>query len=111
MFIDVTVFGKSAEIVNQYFSKGKKILIEGKLKLESWVDTNNNKRSKHTVKCEAFYFVESKGTSGNQAQQYAQPQQYHNGVQYEVQQSPQQHQGQPQGNQPSFTIEDDDIPF
>ena len=48
-FVDITFFGKSAEIANQYLTKGSKLLIEGVLKFEQWTDNNGQNRSKHVV--------------------------------------------------------------
>jgi single-strand DNA-binding protein len=65
MFIDCEAFGKTAEFVSQYFSKGKSILIEGRLKLDQWEDKETKaKRSKHVVSIENVQFVESKGGGG-----------------------------------------------
>lgn len=62
MFIDCEAWGKSAEFISQYFSKGKAILIEGRLKLDQWEDKETKaKRSKHVVVVETTSFVESKG--------------------------------------------------
>ena len=60
MFIDIEMFGKSAEIANQYMTKGKKILIEGELRLGSWLDQSGQRQSKHTVTVESFEFLDSK---------------------------------------------------
>ena len=51
-FIDITFFGKHAEIANQYLSKGSKLLVEGRLKFDQWTDNNGQNRSKHTVAVE-----------------------------------------------------------
>ncbi|MBE3610524.1 single-stranded DNA-binding protein [Campylobacter californiensis] len=51
-FIDITFFGKTAEIANQYLQKGSKLLIEGRLKFEQWQDNYGNNRSKHKVDVE-----------------------------------------------------------
>lgn len=51
-FIDITFFGKQAEIANQYLSKGSKLLVEGRLKFDQWTDSNGQNRSKHTVAVE-----------------------------------------------------------
>lgn len=48
-FIDISFFGRSAEIANQYLSKGSKVLIEGRLKFDQWSDNNGNNRSKHSI--------------------------------------------------------------
>jgi len=47
-FVDISFFGRSAEVANQYLRKGSKILVEGRLKLDSWVDQSGQKRSKHS---------------------------------------------------------------
>ena len=48
-FVDVVVFGKQAENCSEYLSKGKLVLIEGRLQWRSWEDQNGQKRSKHEV--------------------------------------------------------------
>jgi len=54
MFIDITFFGRTAEIANQYLKKGSKILVEGRLKLDQWTDKNAQKRSKHSLVVESM---------------------------------------------------------
>ena len=57
-FIDITSFGKQAEVINQYFTKGKPIFIEGRLKFDSWEDKNGGgKRSKLSVVVDRFEFI------------------------------------------------------
>ena len=59
-FIDVDAFGKQAETLGQYMKKGSPILIEGRLKLDSWEDKQTNqKRSKLGVVLEGFQFLDS----------------------------------------------------
>ena len=53
-FIDITFFGKQAEIANQYLSKGSKLLVEGRLKFDQWTDNNGQNRSKHSVAVEVM---------------------------------------------------------
>lgn len=53
-FVDITFFGKSAEIANQYLTKGSKLLIEGVLKFEQWTDQNGQPRSKHSIAVESM---------------------------------------------------------
>jgi single-strand DNA-binding protein len=62
-FIDVTFFGRSAEIANQYLNKGSKILVEGRLNFEQWVDQNGGKRSKHSVTVENMQMLDSRSDS------------------------------------------------
>ena len=59
-FFDVVAFGRRAENVTNFFSKGDKILIEGHLKQERWVDRNGNKRSRVKIVMENFHFPETK---------------------------------------------------
>ncbi|MEA1917980.1 MAG: single-stranded DNA-binding protein [Campylobacterota bacterium] len=70
-FVDITFFARSAEVANQYLRKGSKILVEGRLKFDQWVDNNNQKRSKHSVTVETMQMLDSKGDNmgGQQAQQ------------------------------------------
>lgn len=66
-FVDITAFGKTAELINQYFTKGKPIFIEGRLKYDQWDDKNGGgKRSKITVVVDNFQFIGGKddGTRG-----------------------------------------------
>lgn len=57
-FVDVTAWGKQAEVINQYFQKGKPIFIEGRLKYDTWEDKQGGgKRHKLTVTLDGFQFV------------------------------------------------------
>ena len=60
MFIDLTIFGRSAEIANQYLGKGRKVLAEGRLVLEQWTDQNGQNRSKHSIAVESIEFLDKK---------------------------------------------------
>ena len=67
-FVDVDAFGKTAELIGQYFKKGRPILIEGRLKLDQWDDKQTNqKRSKLGVVMEAFQFMDSQRAEGEAA--------------------------------------------
>ncbi|BCZ16760.1 single-stranded DNA-binding protein [Helicobacter sp. NHP19-003] len=59
-FVDIDLFGRTAEIAQQYLHKGSKVLIEGRLKFESWTDNAGNKRSRHVVVVENLVMLESK---------------------------------------------------
>lgn len=48
-FFDITIFGKTAENLNQYLTKGKEIAVEGELRQNRWQDDNGNNRSKVEV--------------------------------------------------------------
>src|SRR6266849_5398341 len=59
-FVDVEAWGKQAEVIGQYFKKGKPMLMEGRLKYETWDDKQTNqKRSKLGVVLEGFQFIDS----------------------------------------------------
>ena len=60
LFVDITAFGRTAEVMNQYLKKGSKLLVEGRLKLDSWTDREGGKRSKHTVVIENMTMLGSK---------------------------------------------------
>jgi len=102
MFIDITVFGRSAEVANQYLKKGRKVLIEGRLVFEQWVDSTGQKRSKHSVVAEKVQFMDSKSDSENSGYSYQQPTQ---SVQPQMQQPKQNNEI------PSIDIDEEDIPF
>jgi len=62
-FIDITFFGRTAEIANQYLSRGKKVLVEGRLKLDQWTDQTGVKRSKHSITVETLQMIDARGQS------------------------------------------------
>ncbi len=63
-FIDCTCFGKQAETLNQYMSKGRPLLVEGRLQLQQWTAKDGTKRSKHEVIVEQFQFLGGGGSGG-----------------------------------------------
>lgn len=64
-FVDCEAFGKTAEHISKFFSKGRPIFLEGRLKLDSWQDKNDgSKRSKLKVVVESFEFIDSKSGGG-----------------------------------------------
>ena len=57
-FVDVEVWGRQAETIGQYLSKGRPLLVEGRLKLDQWDDKESGqKRSKLTIVYETFQFL------------------------------------------------------
>ena len=60
LFVDLSFFGRSAEIANQYLHKGSKLLIDGRLKLDQWTDKDGNKKSKHSVSVESMQMLDGK---------------------------------------------------
>jgi single-strand DNA-binding protein len=116
-FIDCTAWGRTGEVINQYFTKGKPIFIEGRLKYDSWEDKQGGgKRSKVTVVVENFQFIGGKdggaggggqggdySEEGSQERAPARPPQRGRGA------APQAPQEAPFGEEKQFS--DDDIPF
>lgn len=56
-YIDVDVWGAQAESCRQYLQKGRPVLIEGRLKLDTWDDQAGQKRSKHSIVAERVVFL------------------------------------------------------
>lgn len=65
-FVDCQMFGKRAEVVNQYFKKGDPIFVEGRLKFDQWTTQDGSKRSKLRVFVENFEFLGKSGGGGGQ---------------------------------------------
>lgn len=93
-YVDVTCWGRTAEVASQYLVKGSNILVEGKIKIESWTDKQSGqKRSKTKVNCERLQMLGGKpaGAGGGGERQQSRP-------------APQQ---QPAG----MIVDDGDVPF
>ena len=56
-FVDCTLFGRGGETFNQYMSKGRSVLVEGRLRLDQWTTPEGEKRRKHEVIVDNFTFV------------------------------------------------------
>jgi single-strand DNA-binding protein len=64
-FVDITLWGRTAEIAGEYLAKGRPVLIEGRLQLDSWDDRETGqKRSKLRVVGENMTMLGSRGDSG-----------------------------------------------
>ncbi|MDX1808049.1 MAG: single-stranded DNA-binding protein [Sulfurospirillaceae bacterium] len=105
-FIDITFFGRTAEIANQYLNRGKKIMVEGRLKLDQWTDQTGNKRSKHSVVVDNMQMLDSKGS--NEGSDYKPEQQSYSSEQKNYKQTAPQHNG---NETPVIDIDEDEIPF
>src|SRR2546428_1084518 len=63
-FVDVEAWGRQAETISQYLKKGSPMLVEGRLRLDSWEDKQTNqKRSRLAVVLERFQFLGGGGGS------------------------------------------------
>ena len=66
-FIDCRAFGKPAETINKYLTKGRPIFVEGRLDFDTWTGQDGSKKSKHRVTVENFQFLgRAGGGSGEQ---------------------------------------------
>lgn len=126
-FLDFTIFGRTAEVANQYLKKGSKVLLEGRLVFEQWTAQDGSNRSKHSLRVENMKMLDTQQGGNTQEQNqgygsvpqnqgsYNQPQNggYNNNYpqqkQYQ-QQQPRQAQ-MPQKNIPEIDIDEDEIPF
>jgi single-strand DNA-binding protein len=73
-FVDVDAFGKTAETIGQYLKKGRPILIEGRLRYDTWEDKQSGqKKSKLGVVLENFQFLDSGGGRGEGAPEAPRP--------------------------------------
>lgn len=72
-FIDVVIFGKQAESAGEYLSKGKRVLVEGRLQQRRWEAEGGQKRSKHEVLAQAIRLlpVRQSGPEGPEGQEAA----------------------------------------
>jgi len=95
-FFDITAFGKTAEVINQHFKKGNRILIDGSLDFQSW-EKDGRKNSKVGIKLNGFDFIDRKSsdatpsTNNSTQNTYSQP--------------------QPTQNIPEIDVGSDEIPF
>ena len=73
-FIDVVVWGKTAEALNSYCKKGSKVLLVGVVQLEQWTAQDGSSRSRHSLRVEEMKMLDSKPSDGSSQQ--SQPKQY-----------------------------------
>lgn len=74
-FIDLVAFGKTGDHLATYFTKGKMIIVSGRLQIRNWTDKDGNKRRNAEVVADSVYFGDSKKSSeGNST--YAAPNSY-----------------------------------
>ena len=66
-FVDVEAWGRTGELVQQYMAKGRKVLVEGELKLDTWDDKDTGaKRSKLSIRATTVTFVGGQQDGGQQ---------------------------------------------
>jgi single-strand DNA-binding protein len=63
-YVDINMFGRRAEVIEQYFKKGHPIFIDGRLQFQQWETQDGQKRNALKVVAESFEFIGGKGDSG-----------------------------------------------
>lgn len=63
VFIEIVTFGKTAENTHKFVTKGMRILVNGELHQDIWVDNNGKKRSKHNIYAAKVVYLQCKGSS------------------------------------------------
>ena len=64
-FVDCRAFGRTAENINKYLSKGRPLFVEGRLTFDTWTAQDGTKRSKHRVTVENFQFLGAPTAQGS----------------------------------------------
>jgi single-strand DNA-binding protein len=67
-YVDVDVWGAQAETCRQYLAKGRAVLVEGRLKLDTWQDAQGAKKSKHSIAADSVVFLANSSQAGLEAQ-------------------------------------------
>lgn len=105
-FVDVTLWGRTAEVASEYLTKGAPILVEGRLKLDTW-ETDGQKRSKLRVVCERMQMLG--GNAGGGGSRQRPPESMATGGNETRESIPGRGEAQPTGNGAGY--DDPDIPF
>lgn len=75
-FLDVVAWRGTADLAGQFLTKGRMVVVTGRLETRRWQDKNANNRISYEIICSSFYFADSGGNQntqqGPQNQQYAQ---------------------------------------
>ena len=64
-FIDCVAWRNTAEFVDKYFTRGRMVIVSGRLQMREWTDKNGNKRRNAEILAENVYFADSKRTVEN----------------------------------------------
>ena len=95
-WFEITAFGKTAENLNKFFSRGSMIGISGELEQQTWTAQDGTNKSKVIIKLQSFTFIDKK--QDNQQQQTQQP---YNAMDY----------NQAQNSIPTIDVDTEEIPF
>lgn len=109
LFIDCAAFGKTGEVIAQWCAKGKALLVEGRLKLDTWEDKNGGgKRSKIFAVVENFQFLGGPKDDEGSGNRTARPQQCRESNDDGM---PDDREGSPLAGDGQPVIDEADIPF
>lgn len=72
-FIDVVVWGNTAEFAANYFTKGRMAIVEGRLQVRGWQDKDGNKRKTTEVVADRMYFGDSKQEAKQESKKQTAP--------------------------------------
>jgi single-strand DNA-binding protein len=92
-FVDCQAYGRMAENINKYLTKGRQLFVERRLTFNQWTAQDGTRRSKHRVTVENFQFIGGPGPGGEAAPAAEGAAQ------------------EPEAQQPAGPAADDDIPF
>ena len=108
-FLDFNLFGRSAEVANQYLRKGSKVLLEGRLVFEQWTAQDGSSRSRHSLRVEAMKMLDSKSSGENNTYNpQDQPSAYSANAESNHDYTPSASMG---NKIPEIDISEDEIPF
>ncbi len=120
-FLDFNIFGRSAEVANQYLKKGSKVLLEGRLVFEQWTAQDGSTRSRHSLRVDAMKMLDTKGAPDmagdnqgyNPQGSYSQPAQHTQFDEPSYDSYGGMNQAKPRVEQriPEIDIDEDEIPF
>jgi single-strand DNA-binding protein len=111
VFVDVTLWGRTAEVASEYLSKGSPVFIEGRLKLDTWESNDGQKRSKLKVIGEKMQMVGARaGGSGGGPSGCGRPAAQQGARQHQNQAPPEEAYDLPPSDAPG-DAPGDDIPF
>jgi single-strand DNA-binding protein len=102
MFVDITFFGRTAEIANQYLRKGAKVLVDGRLSLDQWTAQDGQKRSKHSVTVENLQMLGGREDNYNSGENTSNMSNQPNNTSYQQQNTTMQQQPQSAMPQPQY---------
>jgi single-strand DNA-binding protein len=111
-FVDVELWGRQAEVAEEYLKKGRPVYIEGRLKLDTWDDRQTGeKRSKLRVVGETLQLLGGRPESGSERDEREAPSQCRGGYRQDPPPRQQQRSSRPPRDPDLDRDDDDDVPF